>query len=98
MSIGGHSSAPVGLLIRHDLRRPERFAIQPRPHDLSAARNTGSWRGDVVKEECWVLTEGTEEEEDGGGLNGLSGAIIEACAASDPFNPTLRPLWPLCPL
>jgi hypothetical protein len=28
-----------------------------------------------VREECWVLTKGTEEEEDGGGLNGLSGAI-----------------------
>ena len=31
-----------------------------------------------MKEECWVLTEGTEEEEDGGGLKGLSGAIIGA--------------------
>jgi GxxExxY protein len=31
-----------------------------------------------VKEECWVLTEGAEGEEDGGGLNGLSGAIIGA--------------------
>lgn len=31
-----------------------------------------------MREECWVLTEGTEEEEDGGGLNGLSGAIIGA--------------------
>jgi GxxExxY protein len=31
-----------------------------------------------VKKECWVLTEGTEEGEDRGGLNGLSGAIIGA--------------------
>ena len=31
-----------------------------------------------MKEECWVLTEGAEGEEDGGGLNGLSGAIIGA--------------------
>ena len=31
-----------------------------------------------MREECWVLTEGTEEEEDGGGLNGLSSAIIGA--------------------
>ena len=31
-----------------------------------------------MKEECRVLTERTEEEEEGGGLNGLSGAIIGA--------------------
>ena len=31
-----------------------------------------------MREECWVLTEGAEGEEDGGGLNGLSGAIIGA--------------------
>ena len=31
-----------------------------------------------MREESWVLTEGTEAEEDGGGLNGLAGAIIGA--------------------
>ena len=31
-----------------------------------------------MREECWVLTEGAEGEEDGGGLNRLSGAIIGA--------------------